>query len=497
MISKPRWLRLIGIVLMARLALALFLPIDLAGDESYYWEWGRNLDFGYFSKPPLIGWMMWVIGVFGCDTESGIRVTAAVIGTGSLYFLGALTAEIATPRDAFRVVALLASAPFALPANLFLTIDSPLVFFWSAALLLTWRLRDAASTISRSDTALAAVLALGVLTKQIMLTFIPLWFIWLAIDPNRRRQLSTLRVYVIAAAPVLALTIPLWWNAQENWVTIQHTASHFAASAWGVRKALGSLGAFLGSQWVLWGVVAIPVAITALTRRSGANPSADSTRSFLTLWSLPVLALILLLSLRQNILPNWAAVFWLPLMIQAGISLNECWWRRGIALNLVVQFGLIAAIIVTPQLTLAKTPFDRVMGWERYAQQIASQDRSIWPEREGVDARRAIIVVGHRYSASQLAFYHPERPSVRLWQPSDEIRTQYGIWNRRQPITQEEALLVVTDDRTSLPPDLRARWPCVRSLGSEIIPVTGGLARTVQLWHAQRECRKSDVRSSP
>lgn len=115
------------------------------------------------------------------------------------------------------------------------------------------------------------------LTKQIMLTFIPLWFIWLAIDPNRRRQLSTLRVYVIAAAPVLALTIPLWWNAQENWVTIQHTASHFAASAWGVRKALGSLGAFLGSQWVLWGVVAIPVAITALTRRSGANSSADST----------------------------------------------------------------------------------------------------------------------------------------------------------------------------------------------------------------------------
>lgn len=86
MISKPRWLRLIGIVLMARLALALFLPIDLAGDESYYWEWGRNLDFGYFSKPPLIGWMMWVLGVFGCDTESGIRVTAAIIGTGSLYF---------------------------------------------------------------------------------------------------------------------------------------------------------------------------------------------------------------------------------------------------------------------------------------------------------------------------------------------------------------------------------------------------------------------------
>lgn len=497
MISGPRWLSLIGIVLLARVALALFLPIDLAGDESYYWEWGRNLDFGYFSKPPLIGWMMWALGMLGWDTESGIRVAAAVIGAGSLYFLGALTAEMATPRDAFRVVALLASAPFALPANLFLTIDSPLVFFWSAALLLTWRVRDAKGTISRPDVALAAVLALGVLTKQIMLAFIPLWLIWLAIDPNRRHQLATLRVYIIAATPLLALTIPLWWNAQENWVTIQHTASHFAGSAWGFRKALGSLGAFLGSQWVLWGVVALPVAIMALTCRSGVDSGAESTRPFLTVWSLPVLALILLLSLRQNILPNWAAVFWLPLMIQAGISLSERWWRRGIAINLVVQFGLIAAIIVTPHLTLARTPFDRVMGWERYAQRIARQDRSIWPERASVDARRAIIVVGHRYSASQLAFYHPERPHVRLWQPSDEIRTQYGIWNRRQPILQREALLVVTDERTSLPPDLLARWPCVRPQGTEIVPVTGGLARTARLWHAQSECRKSDARSSP
>ena len=480
MIRKPRWLSLIGIVLLARVALALFLPIDLAGDESYYWEWGRNLDFGYFSKPPLIGWMMWVLGALSWDTELGIRVTAAVIGTGSLYFLGVLTADMATPRDAFRVVALLASAPFALPANLFLTIDSPLVFFWSAALLLTWRARDSNSTFSRSDAALAAVLALGVLTKQIMLTFIPLWFIWLAIDLNRRRQLSTLRIYVIAAVPVLALTIPLWWNAQENWVTIQHTASHFAASAWSVRKALSSLGAFLGSQWVLWGVVAIPVAITALACRSGANSSSNSTRPFLTLWSLPVLALILLLSLRQNILPNWASVFWLPLIIQAGISLSKRWWRRGVAINLFVQFGIVVAIIVTPQLTLAKTPFNRVLGWERYAQQIAIQDRSIWPERAGVDARRAIIVVGHRYSASQLAFYHPERPSVRLWQPSDEVRTQYGIWNRRQPITQKEALLVVTDERTSLPPDLRARWRRFQTRGS-FVPSKHSILRVPQL----------------
>jgi undecaprenyl-diphosphatase len=493
MTTWPGWLRLIGVVFLVRTVLAIFLPIDLVGDESYYWEWGRNLDYGYFSKPPLIGWLMWALGALDWDTERGIRLAAATIGAGSLYFLGALTAKMAGPRDAFRVVALLASAPFALPANLILTIDSPLVFLWSAALLLVWRTRDAGKHISASDVALAAVLALGVLTKQVMLAFIPLWLIGLAMDPNRRHQLTSLRVYVIVAAPAVALLIPLWWNAQENWVTIHHTASHFGASEWSVGKAVGWLGAFLGSQWVLWGIVAVPVAITALTRRS----TVDSTQRFLALWSLPALTVILLLSLKQYILPNWAAVFWLPLVIQAGLSLSDRWWRRGITINLIIQFGLVAAIVASPQLSVAKTPFDRILGWDTYAQRVARADRLIWPEREGIDTRRVIVVVGHRDWASQLAFYHPERPSVRLWQPRDEIRNQYGIWNRRQPITQSEALLVVTDERTALPPDLLARWPCVRSLGTESVASTGRPARPARLWHAQHECRNSDAPSSP
>ena len=38
--------------------LMLLLPLDLSGDEAYYWDWGRNLDWGYYSKPPGIAWLM-------------------------------------------------------------------------------------------------------------------------------------------------------------------------------------------------------------------------------------------------------------------------------------------------------------------------------------------------------------------------------------------------------------------------------------------------------
>ena len=55
-------LYLIAAVFIIRFLVLLTAPIDLSGDEAYYWEWGRHLDWGYFSKPPLIGWLMGLAG---------------------------------------------------------------------------------------------------------------------------------------------------------------------------------------------------------------------------------------------------------------------------------------------------------------------------------------------------------------------------------------------------------------------------------------------------
>ena len=50
-------LLLIGAVLLFRLLYAAIFPVNPVGDEAYYWDWGRQLDYGYYSKPPLIAWL--------------------------------------------------------------------------------------------------------------------------------------------------------------------------------------------------------------------------------------------------------------------------------------------------------------------------------------------------------------------------------------------------------------------------------------------------------
>ena len=33
-------------------------PIDLSGDEAQYWDWSRNLDLSYYSKGPLVAYII-------------------------------------------------------------------------------------------------------------------------------------------------------------------------------------------------------------------------------------------------------------------------------------------------------------------------------------------------------------------------------------------------------------------------------------------------------
>jgi 4-amino-4-deoxy-L-arabinose transferase-like glycosyltransferase len=47
------------LITLVRLAgLATSSSVDLFTDEAQYWSWSRELSRGYFSKPPLIAWII-------------------------------------------------------------------------------------------------------------------------------------------------------------------------------------------------------------------------------------------------------------------------------------------------------------------------------------------------------------------------------------------------------------------------------------------------------
>ena len=68
-----------GLILAVALAnIAYNATLPLHYDEAYYWVWTQRLDFSYFDHPPMIAWLLWIVGRLG-QTEAILRLVPAAI----------------------------------------------------------------------------------------------------------------------------------------------------------------------------------------------------------------------------------------------------------------------------------------------------------------------------------------------------------------------------------------------------------------------------------
>src|SRR5881392_138561 len=66
----------VGALTVARLVLIAVHPAGLYPDEAQYWFWAQTPALGYYSKPPLIAWVIALTtGLFG-ESEFAIRLSA-------------------------------------------------------------------------------------------------------------------------------------------------------------------------------------------------------------------------------------------------------------------------------------------------------------------------------------------------------------------------------------------------------------------------------------
>src|SRR5438270_4309761 len=97
------------------LYLAYHCPLDLAPDEAHYWDWSRHLDWSYYSKGPLVAYLIragcllagaWSRHLTSTDMLA-VRLPAVVCGSLLLISLYVLTVQVfGRERLALGVVAL-------------------------------------------------------------------------------------------------------------------------------------------------------------------------------------------------------------------------------------------------------------------------------------------------------------------------------------------------------------------------------------------------------
>ena len=77
---------LLGLSILRLITLYLS-PTNLHGDEAQYWAWSRHFEFGYFSKPPMIAWVIALTtGLFG-NAEWVVRLSSPLIHPITAYII--------------------------------------------------------------------------------------------------------------------------------------------------------------------------------------------------------------------------------------------------------------------------------------------------------------------------------------------------------------------------------------------------------------------------
>ncbi len=386
-----------------RVACLLITPLGLHPDEAQYWSWSRTIDWGYFSKPPLVAWTIAATtAVFG-DAPWAVRLGAPFAHAGAAVALYALGRRLYGPAAGWWAGVGWLLIPGVWLSSALITTDALMLPLWSAALLCAWRWVE-----TRGWTwalATGALVGAGALAKYAMLYFPLCLAVAAVLSPAVRQAVLSWQGAAAGAAAALALAPNLAWNAAHDFETVAHTAAN--ADWRGDLLNLDQLGAFLGDQLGVAGAVAV-LLVLVLWRLARGTAAFDDRARFLVAFVAPPLLLIITQALISRAHGNWAAAAY-----PAALVLTAGAFARGPALvrSTLIHAGLYAvflALALAPaaayRAPLLGRPIEnglkRMNAWPETADAIAARARAA----AAAGAPYSAVLVDHRHMFNELQY---------------------------------------------------------------------------------------------
>ncbi len=476
--SDAQWTRalaVIGAITLARIVALHFARIDLSEDETQYWAWSQAPAFGYFSKPPLIAWVLWVMTHLFGDHGASVRLAAPLLHAGTALLIFGIARNLYDSRTAFWSSITYATLPAVSLSSGLISTDVPLLFCWALALHTLIRM------LRRPTFGLAllfgAAIGFGLLAKYAMIYFLLCLGVAAFFLPRVRKLLRTKWMAAAGVVAALCVTPNLLWNAALGFPTFAHTAANanLGGRLFNPRKLVD----FLVAQFGVFGPILFGAFAVGAERqtRHGASDGRDQAKRLLLSFSLPVLAAACVIALVSRANANWAA----PAFV-AATPLVVYWLRQpGRVWLFVLSLALHGAVaivmpvgVATPALADSlglSNSLKRVRGWSALGTSVAALAR---------DQAYTAVLAEEREVMGELLYYaRPRDIPVVMWDYERRPRNHYELLMRIGPDTGRRVLFV---SRTKDPAYVLARFAASESLGEITVPLDPKRTRTVYLF---------------
>jgi len=396
------------IAVIIKIFAIFYTNFDLFGDEAQYWIWSQKLDFGYYSKPPLLPWVMGFFTIiFGGNNFEILKSLPLIMYFFTAYVVFLISYELYKNKNlAFLSAISFYLLPSVTVSSFLISTDIILIFFWSLSLLFVIRLRKNAKLLNFS--LLGFFLGLSFLAKYAAVYFLLSLIIFIFLDKKLRDVFfkKPLQVVVFLLSAMVVLFPNIIWNIKNNWLTLNHTSDNAALNRVDFNLLQGV--EFLLIQGVMVGPLLFWFFIFSVKKIKFSFESI-----FLLSFSLPVFFIVTVESVLVRANANWAAVGLVSFVI---LLLNHCYvyGKNIIYINNIINFIFCFCFYFLISTTSTYSVFDRISGVSAFALELKtffdSQDKIILV----VEDRLLYSSLKYEYRDSNILLFAPHDPKSKI-----------------------------------------------------------------------------------
>jgi hypothetical protein len=328
------WRKLVPIILVTfgvKCLAAWVFPFS--GDEAYLTTWGRDVAWGYYDHPPLIGWLLYLVLYLGQSPvllRSVSILSATVVGVG-IYLLLRPYDE----RKAYLAFLLFMFSPGAM-AFFILSTEAPLLLFSFLSVALLFKAENKHSYLCY---LLSGVfLGLAFLSKYfaVLLGFSYLVYLLFFVPKDAKRVKGFLLLF-LAALALAAQNIV--WNYQTGWPNLMHNFFNR------IKPDTNPVVNLLALAGIMLYVLTPPVLCFLFKNRTRILRDLPQQKfRIFAVVSLVALCVFFVVSFKKTVRPHWFLYFLPFTYITVALLLDNSQLIRSIRFCIV--FSLVQACVV-------------------------------------------------------------------------------------------------------------------------------------------------------
>ena len=376
---------------------------NLFGDEAQYWLWSKNVDFGYFSKPPFLAWAIRVYTEVLGDSFISLKLLPSfvyILIAWSVYNL--LENYGLSKKDSFSGSLIFLFIPAVSFSSFIISTDLFLLLFWT--LSLSELIKISSKQNLRSFILLGIFLGLGFLSKYATVYFIISLLILILLDKEFRKIFSNNVLWFgLSFLIILIIITPnIIWNLNNNWVTLQHTSDNANFSNTKISLVRGL--EFLLTQAFMLGPFMVLGGLVSFTK-------IEDKQKILLVFSLPIILIVLIEAVFVRANANWAAPALISLYAYFYISVRNSILKT---LNFIFNFSFSVIFFVMISVSSPLSLFDRISGLNDYALKIYNNSSNGNLENIVISDRLLFSSLNYELREKNVNFYMPHKIGEKI-----------------------------------------------------------------------------------